>query len=342
MPPPIALGLWAVLLVLLLIFDPAKDSRVSVALWVPLLWMLIVASRLPAQWLGGATVAQVQNLEEGNTLDRTVFLILILLSIVILFMRSFKWGDFVARNLALVAFIAFCLLSVFWSDEPFISFKRWYRDLGNYLVILVVLSDPCPLEAVRTVLRRLCYALIPLSIVLIKYFSNWGRQYEIWSGSVQYVGAATSKNMLGLLCLVSGIYFFWDTVTRWSERKERSTKRIILINFVWIGMTLWLLNLASSATSRVCLMIGCMVILAARSEWAKRHPGFFKAVIPATFCLYIILAFGLGLNGAFAGAVGRDPTLTDRTKIWSLVLSMHTNPLLAPATRASGWDLGWR
>ena len=61
MPPPIALALWAVLLVLLLIFDPAKDSRVSVALWVPLLWMLIVASRLPAQWLGGATVAQVQN-----------------------------------------------------------------------------------------------------------------------------------------------------------------------------------------------------------------------------------------------------------------------------------------
>ena len=38
-------------------------------------------------------------------------------------------------------------------------------------------------------------------------------------------------------------------------------------------MTLWLLNLASSATSRVCLVIGCVVILAARSEWAKRHPG---------------------------------------------------------------------
>ena len=142
MPPSIALASWAVLLLLLLIFDPAKDSRVSVALWVPLVWMLIVASRLPAQWLGGATVAQVQTLEEGNSLDRTVFLVLILLSIAILFLRSFRWGAFVARNLALVAFVAFCLLSVFWSDEPFVSFKRWYRDLGNYLVILVVLSDP--------------------------------------------------------------------------------------------------------------------------------------------------------------------------------------------------------
>ena len=328
MPPPVALTLWAVLLVLLLIFDPAKDSRVSVALWVPLLWMFIVASRLPAQWLGVGTVAQAQTLEEGNPLDRTVFLILILLSIVTLVLRSFKWGDLVARNLALVAFIAFCLLSVFWSEEPFISFKRWYRDLGNYLVILVVLSDPCPLEAVRTVLRRLCYALIPLSVVLIKYFSNWGRQYDPWTGIAQYVGAATSKNMLGVLCLVSGIYFFWDTITRWSQRKERRTKQIIVLNFVWIGMTFWLLNLASSATARVCLVIGCIVILAARSEWANRHPGFLKALIPATFCLYLILAYGFDINGDLAGAVGRDPTLTDRTKIWSLVLSMHTNPLL--------------
>ena len=156
----------------------------------------------PRNGSGWPPVAQAQTLEEGNPLDRTVFLILILLSIVILFLRSFKWGDFVARNLALVAFIAFCLLSVFWSDEPFISFKRWYRDLGNYLVILVVLSDPCPLEAVRTVLRRLCYVLIPLSIVLIKYFSNWGRQYEIWSGSRPIRGSGNQQEHAG--CALPG------------------------------------------------------------------------------------------------------------------------------------------
>jgi len=29
-----------------------------------------------------------------------------------------------------------------------------------------------------------------------------------------------------------------------------------------------------------------------------------------------------------AEAVGKDPTLTDRTKIWAILLGMHTNPLL--------------
>jgi O-antigen ligase len=151
-----------------------------------------------------------------------------------------------------------------------------------------------------------------------------------------FVGATTSKNMLGVLCLISGIFFFWDTLTRWSDRKERRTKRIILLNFAFIAMTLWLLNLAHSATSRVCLVIGCLVIVAVHSKWGKRHPTFLKVLIPATFCLYLILAFGFGLSGEFASEVGRDPTLTDRTVIWNIVLNMHTNPLVG-----TGYETFW-
>ena len=105
-------------------------------------------------------------------MDRTIYSALILLAIGILMSRSFKWGSFFSRNLALMAFLSFALLSVFWSDFPFVAFKRWFRDFGNYLVILVVLSDPRPLEAVRTLLRRFCYLLIPLSVLLISTTSD--------------------------------------------------------------------------------------------------------------------------------------------------------------------------
>jgi O-antigen ligase len=63
-------------------------------------------------------------------------------------------------------------------------------------------------------------------------------------------------------------------------------------------------------------------------RWFKRRPGFLKVLIPVCFCLYVILAFGFNVNGELAGAVGRDPTLTERTKIWATLLGMHTNPLL--------------
>jgi O-antigen ligase len=336
MPPELALVLWLVLLLALLYFDPAKVSGISTALWVPVVWMFILGSRLPSQWLGFQPASASQAFEQGNPLDRSIDLLLIVLAIAVLVSRRFQWGTFITRNLPLIAFIAFGLLSIVWSDFPFISLKRWFRDLGSYLVILVVLSDPSPLEAIRTVLRRLCYLLIPLSVLLFKYFTSLGRQYDTWSGAVLPLGATTSKNMLGALCLVSGLFFFWDTVTRWPERRKTQTRRVILVNFAFLGMTLWLLKLSNSMTSRVCLMIGCLVLLATHIQLFKRHPGFLKVVIPSVFLLYLILAFGFGLNGELASQLGRDPTLTDRTLIWKTVLSTGTNPIVG-----TGYESFW-
>ena len=102
MPPSLALLLWSILLLALLYFDPARKSRISLALWAPVSWMFITGSRLPSQWLGGNVGQVAQSLEEGNSLDRTVYFALIFLAIGILISRSFKWSTFCARNPALV------------------------------------------------------------------------------------------------------------------------------------------------------------------------------------------------------------------------------------------------
>ena len=113
MPPTLALLLWFVLLLALVCFDPAREPGTSLALWVPVTWMFIIGSRLPSQWLGGPMESAAQTYEEGNPLDRMVFSVLIILSVGFLLSRSFKWGDFFARNLAIVTFVSFALVSVF-------------------------------------------------------------------------------------------------------------------------------------------------------------------------------------------------------------------------------------
>ena len=336
MPPLLALFLWFVLLLGLLCFDPAKDSRVSAALWVPVIWMFISGSRLPSQWLGVQVGSQAQAIEEGNPIDRTIFFGLMLVALGILISRSFKWDTFFARNLALMAFLLFALLSVVWSDFPFVALKRWFRDLGGYFVVLVVLSDPRPLNAVRTLFRRLAYLLIPLSIVLDKYFPGLSRIFDFWTGIGMYVGVTTGKNLLGLDALLCGLFFFWDTITRWSDRKDPRTKWIIRVNVGFFALSIWVLNTANSATCRVCMVLGCLVVAAVHSKFFRRHPGFLKVLIPSTFVLYLILAYGLNLSGAMAGAVGKDPTLTDRTKIWAFLLGMRTNPLIG-----TGYESFW-
>ena len=322
MHPSLALAIWFILLLALLRFDPAKDSEVSWALWVPVTWLFFLGSRPPAMWLGLSYGSAAQALEDGNPLDRTVFSLLIMAAIAILFSRSFRWGNFVVHNFALAFLLAFALLSVVWSDFPLATFKKWFRDAGLYIAVMVVLSDPCPFEAVRTVLRRVCYLLISLSIVLVKYYPGVGMRFSSWGG-LELTGVSTSKNMLGVSCLVSGIFFFWDTLTRWHQRSEVHVRRVILVNIAFISMTLWLLNLSQSKTSTVCLVIGCLVIAAAR-----RHSGWVRALAPASFLLYLILALGFDMGGQISEAVGRSSDMSDRIRIWQVLLSVPINPLL--------------
>ncbi len=329
MPPLLALLIWFIALVALFYFDPARDKKESWALWLPLLWMFFVGSRDPSQWLGGYVgAAQAYELQEGNALDRTIFSALIAVALWILIHRSFRWGNFIFSNLTLMAFLAFCLLSTLWSDYPFITVKHWIRDLTNYLAVLIILTDPRPLDAVRTVLRRLGYLLIPLSIVLIKYFPQQARQYAEWSGLASYVGVCTTKNMLGASCLVTAIFFFWDTATRWPQRRQRRTRLILLINVAFIAMTLWVMHMAQSTTSTICLGLAGVVLVAGQLKIFRWRPGLLKALAPAGFGLYLLLTFVLDMRGALASAVGKDATLTDRTKIWGFLLGMHTNPAI--------------
>jgi exopolysaccharide production protein ExoQ len=336
MSPPVALTVCLTLLVALLWFDPAREPHTSLALWVPVMWLFIGGSRLPSQWIGGQTENLASAMEEGNPTDRTVYSVLIVLAIGILVSRSFKWADFFARNMALTAFLAFGLLSTLWSDYSFIAFKRWIRDLGDYGMILVILSDRRPLYAARTVLRRVTYLLIPLSILLIKYYTYLGMMYDRWTGVPEYVGVATTKNTLGGLCLVAGLALFWDTLMRWPERRQRRTRRIILLNACFLAMTIWLLKMSNSATSRTCFILGCLVIAAAHSRTFQRHPMFLKALLPVSFLVYLIVSFGLGMSGELAGSIGRDSTFTGRTVIWDAVLRTQTNPLLG-----TGYESFW-
>src|SRR5262249_24094337 len=153
----------------------SKEAKHSIALWLPVLWLFIVSSRLPSLWFGvGSTTSAVVASEEGNGLDRTIYLAVLALSFWVVARRQVNWGAFLARNRILVAFLVFGLVSIAWSDYKYVAFKRWVRDLNAYLMALVVLSDERPLMATSAVIRLLAYILLPLSLLLIKYYPEMG------------------------------------------------------------------------------------------------------------------------------------------------------------------------
>jgi exopolysaccharide production protein ExoQ len=336
MPPPVALALYCVFVLALLRYDPAKGASPPLALWVPVIWLVIIMSRLPSQWFGVTADSAAEALQDGNWLDRGVYLLLMVLAIRILATRSLAWGGLVSNNASLALLVLFGLVSVTWSDFPGVSLRRWIRDLGQYLMVMVVLSDPRPLAAIETVVRRVCYILLPMSVVLIKYYRRLGVGYDSWTGTVSYQGVSTSKNGLGALCLIAGIFFVWDTARRWPRRWDRIEKWTMLVNVTFLVITLWLLNLARSATSWVCLLVASLVILAVHVRPAGPRQAFLKFALPASFGFYVALDLLIGVTDLIASALGRDSTLTGRTEVWQVVSSLTPSYLLG-AGYASFW-----
>jgi O-antigen ligase len=197
-----------------------------------------------------------------------------------------------------------------------------------YLMILVVIANPRPLESISALIRRVSYLLVLVSVVLIKYYTHLGVTYNVWSGAPEYVGGTTSKNMLGAVCVISGLFFFWDTLNRWPERRMSNVKYTLFVNIAFIAATLWLLQLSHSATSTACLAIGCVVVVLMRGNWVRTSPRLASTVIPVALALSVVLELLFDFSVHIAAFLGRDPTLTGRTGIWEALLSVEINPVI--------------
>jgi O-antigen ligase len=264
--------------------------------------------------------------EDGSPIDSVTFLILILGGLYVLSKRHVQISEFRRQNVWLMVFLVYCLISVVWSDFPLVAFKRWIKILGDPIMALIILTEPDPLEAARRVLKRTAYLFIPLSVLLGKYFPQFGRSYNEWTGQEYLVGASTDKNALGHACMIFGIVLVWNIVQvlRMKDRKQKHYE--ILTSALFLGLTGWLLKMSSSATSLAVGALGVIALLVLRLPFIdKKRIG--------TYLIFAMIAFAAAdsMFGIYANVVhglGRNLTLSDRTNIWATVLKIEPDPIL--------------
>jgi exopolysaccharide production protein ExoQ len=306
--------------------DRALRSQCSMALWIPIIWIVIVASRPISSWLGGQSADPVNNLE-GSPTDRLVFLILILAAFVVLLRRRVNWSGITAGNKWLCLYLIYLGISVVWCDYPFVSLKRWIKEVGNILMVLVILSEGNPAEALKSVLFRCCSFLVPMSVLYIKYYPDLGRYFDRWTWQYSYGGVTTDKNMLGMSLFLCGMGLCWSFLDVWRRRAER--KKDVYAHLLLMVMSLWLWHKASSATSLACSLMGA-ALLAGMEVPAIRRPiqrfGLFALLIP--FILVLVSSVLFNPLELVTQRLGRDMTLTGRTDIWQGALRIEINPLI--------------
>jgi exopolysaccharide production protein ExoQ len=335
MSPNIAASFCSALICVLFLLERDRKSRVSWAMWIPVIWLTIAASRSVSQWLGGVVRETQDQVVEGNLLDALIFLGLTVAGLMVLIGRRRQVRALLRANAPLLTFLGYCALSVMWSDYPLSSFKRWFKAVGDLIMILIVVTDPEPTAAIKRFLSRPGFLLVPLSILFIKDFPSLGRGYSAWTGEAYNNGVATQKNGLGYICLIFGLASFWCLIEALRKRGRARTNKPIIANLMLLALALWLFQMAHSATSFSCFLIGAGFITVTTLFRKFRQP--VTAQLLVGFVLFVVV-YGMILNPAagLTEAVGRDATLTGRTSIWHRALALVTNPLFG-----TGYESFW-
>jgi exopolysaccharide production protein ExoQ len=316
--------------------DHKLRAMTSWALWIPMIWIMLVGSRDVSLWFGAyghgvLEYGQIYSLEhyaEGTPLDRNIYLLLIIAGVLVLLSRRLNWDRIFATNGWLFAFFAYCAISIVWSDYPFVSFKRWIKDLGNVIMVLIILTEQNPLQALRAIFARYTYLVVPLSLLFIKYFPELGRSYGIWDFQPSFTGVSTNKNGLGAIALICGLFLVWDFIETRTKDNMQTDKTDLVSRLVLILITGWLMHIANSQTSLLCFILGMCIILCARYPFAKnqiRYLGTYGLII---VLLTVIFSAFPSIREVLSNLAGREASLTGRTDLWLSLLSVPINPLI--------------
>jgi exopolysaccharide production protein ExoQ len=256
---------------------------------------------------------------------------------------------FLRLNEPLLIFLTYCLVSVFWSDYPSVALKRCAKAVGDLVMVLIVLTDPEPTTAIKRFLSRSGFLLIPVSVLLIKYYPALGRGYSAWTGEAYNNGVSTQKNGLGYDCVVFGLASVAGLLDAFRSRERGRMSGHLIAHGTILALTFWLFNMAHSATSLACFLLGSGFMLVASLRAFGDRPGAVHALV-AALLFTVLYATVLNPGAGLLESMGRDSTLTGRTAIWDLSLSMNTSPSFGAGYESfwlqervkSALDLQWK
>lgn len=333
MNPQLALLVYAVGIVALFALGRDSEGRTSKALWIPVVWLLIGASRNVSAWLSAsAPPLETDKYVEGDSLDQVILGGLMLLGVIALARRRVGVWSVIQSNPAVTLYFIYCGVSVLWSDYPVVSSRRWIKSLGDLVMVLIVLTEMDRTLAFKRFLSRVGFLLVPISLLFVNYFPYLGRSYAR-DGTGYWTGVSTDKNGLGLICLIFALPVVWYLL---DPQARSGTRRTIpaLTHVAFLVLVVWLLLKSLSATSLSCLLCGVVVIAVATRTKLGRKPVVVHLMAAGLITLSIGGLFASTLN--LVSYVGRDTTLTGRTVIWSQVLNVDINPLFG-----AGYESFW-
>ncbi len=334
MPAPLAFLIVGIGIIGLFYLDRDKSVKPSKALWLPVIWLWLVGSRPASMWLGmsGPSSGDILNSTlEGSPMDAAIFQVLIIAGVIVLARRGKRTTALLRAIGPVLIYFAYCLISTSWSPYPESSLKRWIKCVGDLVMVLVLITDAHPVDALRRLFSRVSFILLPVSIVLIKC-TNLGVEYD--ETGPHYTGVTTNKNTFGLMLYVVSIGVAWNLHTLiFNKKAPNRTRRLIAQSTVLVfGMAL--LHFAQSATSVFCFALGSGLMFATGLPVIRKQP---NRVHILCLCILLLGAAGMVFGGqSVTSSMGKTSDFSGRTEIWAASIASADSVLFG-----TGFESFW-
>lgn len=289
------------------------------------LTFLLSAGGLNGLFLDNAT----ESLNDSNSLRLGFALTLYLIAAGLLLQRhATRLVTLMASQWGLVLLLLYILVSCLWSTETVPTFRRGIAFCLStifcaYVVLEFNLRQIIRLIAVATFVFA-CISLFNLLSDPGELISDDARKFGAWTNGI------TGLTFFGRVMAISTLVF-------WFAKNDVGPWRL----FGWFGFLLSFLMLvkiqAATATVAVIATLGAIMALEVVRRYRFSLSTFLIIGLVITLPLLMGLLFAADL---FFEAIGRDPTLTNRTRIWSVAttFAMENHPWLGSGFRAFWTD----
>ena len=289
------------------------------------LFFVIFGTSLPFQ----DPISDAADIATSNIINQIVFGLLFLISAVTLIPKRREMVSLIKKEKFFSLFLLWCLLSVFWSDFRFVSFKRLVQIFTTVFVSLSVLFYTPDSEDLLKYFKSILYVYILLSIVSVLTVSGAiDPQTQIWRG------LAPSKNHLGQSALISALV--WLAALRLETTGNR------VVSFLMLMLSLILLIGSQSITAIITLLVLAMtrLVFSLDNRFGTLGIGRLFSVLVMTISLMLailILYAAPEIILSIPGYLGKDITFTGRTDLWAEIFKEASEHLPIGCGFAGFW-----
>jgi len=264
--------------------------------------------------VGSATPFEDHDAQDSNLINIIMDSVIPFICLLCLWPRRKAIMSLLREEKYLAILMAWCAISVFWSDFHFSSLKASVRVIGSTIVILSFLANAKTSGDALKYIRGVLAIYIPVTLLAIALVPG-----ATMPDSDAWRGLTTHKNTLGEIGLIS--------VVAWAAAMAGSSPARKMLAGVFLAASLVLVWGSQSATS---LMILTAIAFFGLCVWVNRRFGRL-ALMPTIACLLagMVVFSTSNASDVVIDWLGKDNTFTGRTDVWSaLTDEIRHHPIL--------------